>query len=63
MTDEILGYYKDGKPIYETKRGYIYTAAVISCDKCRTIIRGMGGPAFGSLCAPCYETKKKEQSI
>lgn len=56
MTDEaILGYDKDDQPIYETKRGYIYTAACILCRDCRRIIRGMGGPEHGSTCVPCHE--------
>lgn len=52
---EVLGYDKHGKPIYETKRGYIYTASCILCRECGAIIRGMGGPGFGSICVPCHE--------
>jgi hypothetical protein len=62
MSEPILGYDKDGQPIHETKRGHVYTAACISCSKCRTIIRGSGGPRNGSLCVPCYETKLKEKN-
>lgn len=54
-TEPILGYDKDGHPIHETKRGYIYTAACILCRDCRKIIRGMGGPKHGSICVPCHE--------
>jgi hypothetical protein len=60
MTDEpILGYDKDGQPIHETKRGYIYTAACIVCCKCHAIIRGMGGPKHGSTCVPCHDAEKR----
>lgn len=56
MTDQpILGYDKDDKPIHETKRGYIYTAACILCRECGEIIRGMGGPKHGSICTPCHD--------
>ena len=58
MSDEpILGYRSNGDPIYECKKGYIYTAAVIACNKCNAFIRGMGGPAFGSLCIRCHENQ------
>jgi hypothetical protein len=53
--DIILGYDKDGQPINETKRGYVYTASCILCRDCRQIIRGMGGPKHGSICVPCHD--------
>lgn len=56
---QILGYDKEGKPIYPIKPGMIATAAVISCICCGFYIRGMGGPMYGAKCVPCYE---KEQS-
>jgi hypothetical protein len=62
MDDEILGYRSNGEPIHETKRGYIYTSACILCCKCNAVIRGMGGPQFGSTCVPCHEAKLKEKN-
>lgn len=57
MTD-ILGYTKlpDGmwEPIKECERGYIYSAAVVTCKKCKTFIRSMGGPMHNSYCVRCY---------
>jgi hypothetical protein len=59
MTDQpILGYDKAGQPIYETKRGFIYTAACILCSECKAVIRGMGGPKHGSICVPCHDARK-----
>lgn len=58
--EEILGYEKDGLPIHPTKRGYIYTAACITCRECGKIIRGMGGPRFGSICIGCATTGHQE---
>lgn len=53
----VLGYNQtpDGtwEPLHECKRGYIYSAAVVSCQKCRRIIRGMGGP-MNAVCVACY---------
>jgi hypothetical protein len=64
MTDEkILGYDAKGKPIHETKRGFVYTAACISCSKCKAIIRGSGGPMFNSLCVPCHEAQKNTGNV
>ena len=62
MTDKILGYRKTGKdtwaPIVQP-RGYIYTAAVMTCGHCNSWISGMGGPGgHNTVCVPCYE---KEQ--
>lgn len=55
MTEELLGYDKNGYPIHEVKRGHTYTAACINCAICRATIRGMGGPMFGSVCIRCYD--------
>lgn len=55
MSEEILGYDKYGKPIHKCKKDYIYTAACINCAICRKIIRGMGGPMFGSVCLECHD--------
>lgn len=52
---KILGYYKDGRPLYDIKPGLVATAAVVACCECRTIIRSMGGPQYGAKCVPCYE--------
>jgi hypothetical protein len=62
MNEKILGYCDNGQPIYEPEQGYIYTAACISCVKCRTIISGMGGPKPNSLCVPCFESLQKEKN-
>jgi hypothetical protein len=63
MTSEpILGYDKNGQPIHETKRGFVYTAACIVCCKCHAVIRGMGGPKYDSICVPCHEAKLKEKN-
>ena len=34
MSREILGYTKEGEPIYPIKPGMIATAAIISCVEC-----------------------------
>jgi len=62
MGEPILGHRNNGEPIYETKNGYVYTAACIVCCKCNALIRGMGGPQHGSFCVPCYEAKMKEKN-
>lgn len=58
MDEELLGYNQipDGswEPIYECKRGYIYSAAVVSCQRCGIWIRGMGGP-LNAVCLRCYK--------
>lgn len=60
MTDEpILGYDKNGQPIEKTKRGFVYTAACILCVECRKIIRGMGGPMYGSICKECHDKNRE----
>lgn len=50
MSSEILGFTKEGKAIRPIKPGMIATAAVISCEVCHTMIRGMGGPSHGARC-------------
>ena len=56
MNSEILGYSRlpDGvwEPLYECKPGYIYSAAIVSCQKCRQMIRSMGGPMH-AVCVNC----------
>lgn len=54
MSQEILGYTKDGEPIYPLKPGMIATACVISCAQCHKMIRSMGGPSPGALCPECH---------
>ena len=49
----ILGYTLE--PIYDCKPGYIYTAAVLSCGSCGTVIRSMGGPGSNTVCLKCVE--------
>ena len=57
MTDEkIIGYDlvdNQCEPIYELKKGYVYTAALIICRRCSNMISGMGGPRFKPLCVNC----------
>lgn len=57
MDEQILGYAKVGKdswePIHQCKRGYVYSAAVVVCQKCGKFIRGMGGPMH-ARCVECY---------
>lgn len=57
MDNEILGYDElpDGtwEPVYECKSGFMYTAAVVHCQKCRAFIRAMGGP-LDAVCVNCY---------
>lgn len=63
MDTEILGYTQtpDGawEPVYECKKEYIYSAAMVSCKKCRAIIRGMGGP-MNAVCVDCYKQANGE---
>lgn len=54
MTDTILGYTKDGKPIKPIKPGMVATACVVSCVECGHFIRGMGGPMYGAKCVLCH---------
>lgn len=59
----ILGYNElpDGswEPLYECKKDYIYTAAVVNCKQCGTFLRSMGGPLY-ALCLNCFNGAKKE---
>lgn len=52
-----VGYLPGGKPIYPCRKDMIYTAAIVSCHSCRTVIRGAGGPMRGALCPTCWEAK------
>lgn len=58
MTKEILGYTKlpDGswEPVNPCEKGYIYSAAVVTCSRCNKLVRGMGGPLNGCVCVRCY---------
>ncbi len=62
MNDEVLGYRKTGKDTYEPitqPKGYIFTAAIMTCGKCKSMISGMGGPGnSNTLCVPCYTELK-----
>lgn len=62
MSQQLLGFRKNGQPIYPIKPGMIATACVISCSQCRTIIRGMGGPIHDAYCIPCFEAKENASS-
>ena len=59
MTDEILGYRKIAKDVWEPiiqEKGYMFTAALMFCGKCQDPISGMGGPGNNNtVCVPCYE--------
>lgn len=66
MSDEILGYRKTGKdswqPIIHSK-GYMYTAAVMTCGCCGNMITGMGGPGTQhTYCVSCYEKEQNEST-
>ena len=67
MNDEVLGYRKTGKDTYEPitqSKGYIFTAAVLTCGKCKGMISGMGGPGnSNTICVPCYTELKREQPL
>ena len=56
---DTLGYRKTGKDSYEPivlKEGYIYTAAIMCCGKCGSMIAGMGGPGSQhTLCMKCFD--------
>ncbi|UZV39810.1 hypothetical protein [Xanthomonas virus PB119] len=55
-----LGYRQDGTPIKEPEPGFFYTAALIHCTKCKKVISGCGGPAFGSNCIDCAKSDGHE---
>jgi len=46
-------YYELVKKSYEVHPEQLVTAAVRSCSLCNTMIDGMGGPGWGSICLPC----------
>ena len=64
MSEQVLGYRKTGKDAYEPitqSKGYIFTAAVMHCGKCQSVISGMGGPGGNNtLCVTCYTELKNE---
>lgn len=55
--NDILGYTREGMPIYPCEPGSIYTAALVICHECHKAIRGMGGPMQGALCTECWPKK------
>lgn len=55
---EPLGYFQNGRPIYELNPGMMATACILGCSGCRKVIRSMGGPAQGALCTVCYKEGK-----
>ena len=57
MDSKILGYTKNGKPIFAAPKGTIQTAAFILCSKCRVAIRSTGGPQYGSVCVACHDAE------
>ena len=63
MSNEILGYTKEGKPIYPIKPGMIATAAIISCIKCRVCIRSAGGPMHGATCVKCADIQEATKCL
>ena len=57
----IHGYHKvDGEwQPWATKPGFMYTAALLSCGYCGSLISGMGGPGGPDwMCVSCYEKEK-----
>lgn len=46
------------RPINESKRGMMTTAAVRLCRKCNALISSMGGPGYRSYCPSCYDLLK-----
>lgn len=46
------------RPIRESRRGVIATAAVLMCNHCGHFIKSMGGPGYRSYCMKCYEVTK-----
>lgn len=55
--EPIIGYLPGGKRIGPCQPNRIYTAAIVSCCACHTVIRGAGGPMRGALCPECWEAK------
>lgn len=46
------------RPIHETPRGAIATAAMMLCRDCSTVIKSMGGGGNRYYCVKCYEALK-----
>lgn len=59
MNDDVIGYVKKSNDTYgvieQPKKGYMYTAAVITCSHCGTIMSGMGGPRPNAICFKCAD--------
>lgn len=53
----ILGYLPNGQRIHPCADDRVYTAAVITCVSCHTVIRAMGGPMRGAICPSCWDKK------
>ena len=53
MNKEIRGYTQHGVPIYRCESDCVYTAAIVQCSVCKTVIRGAGGPMYGAKCLEC----------
>lgn len=64
MHELVIGYRFVGKGKYQAipdlKPGMIYSAAVITCARCGTVIAGMGGPRSGCYCPSCFDVIKME---
>ena len=57
-------YYELVKHTYEPDGKFNFrTAAVRSCSLCGTMIDGMGGPGWGSICIPCGDDIKAGKVI
>lgn len=63
MSQEILGYTKNGEPIYPTQPGTVSTAAVISCASCHKMIRSNGGPGHGAVCPACWAANPRPRLL
>jgi hypothetical protein len=59
IMDKILGYTKEGLPIYTAAKGSIVTKAFILCGLCDKVISFTGGPKWGSLCVGCHEYQQE----
>jgi len=74
MTEHLLGYNErpvevDGEydynkrsyifdPIYEARRGFLVTQAMMMCRECGHVIKSTGGPGYRSVCLNCYPVLK-----
>jgi hypothetical protein len=45
-------------PIYETRKGMIATAAIMSCSDCGRTISSGGGPGYNCVCPTCFDKLK-----